>query len=132
MTSNSTEEYYNGFYKELSKLDELSNTFKKIESFLPELKGKDQKKHPYLYWEFLEKGGRQAVRMNKWKAVRMNMSKDPDSPIELYNIDEDLGEQENLAVQYPEVLKEMNRIMNKEHMASTIFQFEFEKNMAND
>jgi hypothetical protein len=65
--------------------------------------------------------------MNKWKAVRMNMSKDSDSPIELYNIDEDLGEQENLAVQYPEVLKEMNRIMNKEHVSSKIFQFEFEK-----
>ena len=39
MAMNSIEEYYNGFYKELSKLDELSNTFEKIESFLPELKG---------------------------------------------------------------------------------------------
>ena len=41
MASNNTEEYYNGFYKELSKLDELSNTFEKIESFLPELKGNE-------------------------------------------------------------------------------------------
>ena len=38
---NNTEEYYNGFYKELSKLDELSNTFEKIKSFLPELKGNE-------------------------------------------------------------------------------------------
>ena len=41
MASNNTEEYYNGFYKELSKLDELRNTFEKIESFLPELKGNE-------------------------------------------------------------------------------------------
>ena len=36
---NSYEEYYNGFYKELSKLDEQGNTFSKIETFLPTLKG---------------------------------------------------------------------------------------------
>jgi 2-polyprenyl-3-methyl-5-hydroxy-6-metoxy-1,4-benzoquinol methylase len=37
--SDSFDNYYNGFYKELSKLDELGNTFKKIEKFLPELSG---------------------------------------------------------------------------------------------
>ncbi len=36
-------------------------------SFLPELQGKEQKKHEYLYWEFPETGGQQAVRMGKWK-----------------------------------------------------------------
>jgi 2-polyprenyl-3-methyl-5-hydroxy-6-metoxy-1,4-benzoquinol methylase len=35
----SIENYYNNFYKELSKLDEQGNTFKKIESFLPKLVG---------------------------------------------------------------------------------------------
>ena len=38
----SFEDYYNGFYKELSKLDEVGNTFSKIESFLPILKGDEQ------------------------------------------------------------------------------------------
>jgi len=40
-------------------------------SFLPELLGKNQKKHEYLYWEFLlhEQGGKMAVRMGNWKAV---------------------------------------------------------------
>ena len=38
---NSFEEYYNGFYKELSKLDEQGNTFDKIEIFLPILKGNE-------------------------------------------------------------------------------------------
>ena len=36
------DDYYNGFYKELSKLDELGNTFSKIEAFLPELKGNEK------------------------------------------------------------------------------------------
>lgn len=36
---NNFEEYYNGFYKELSKLDEAGNKFSKIENFLPNLGG---------------------------------------------------------------------------------------------
>jgi hypothetical protein len=35
-------EYYNGFYKELSKIDEKGNSLKKIESFLPELEGNEE------------------------------------------------------------------------------------------
>lgn len=38
---NDFEEYYNGFYKELSKLDEQGNTFAKIESFLVTLNGNE-------------------------------------------------------------------------------------------
>ena len=137
ITPNSKSDHISAFWDffptaiEIAGLDYNSSKIDGI-SFLPELKGKDQKKHPYLYWEFLEKGGRQAVRMNQWKAVRMNMSKNPDSPIELYNVHQDIGEQENLAVQYPEVLKEISRIMNKEHISSRIFQFEFEKTKPRD
>ena len=137
ITPNSKSDHISAFWDffptaiEIAGLDYNSSKIDGI-SFLPELKGKDQKKHPYLYWEFLEKGGRQAVRMNQWKAVRMNMSKNPDSPIELYNVHQDIGEQENLAVQYPEVLKEVSRIMNKEHISSRIFQFEFEKTKTQD
>jgi 2-polyprenyl-3-methyl-5-hydroxy-6-metoxy-1,4-benzoquinol methylase len=36
------EEYYNNFYQELSKLDEMGNTFSKIEKFLPVLKGNEK------------------------------------------------------------------------------------------
>ena len=137
ITPNSKSDHISAFWDffptaiEIAGLDYNSSKIDGI-SFLPELKGENQKKHPYLYWEFLEKGGRQAVRMNQWKAVRMNMSKNPDSPIELYNVHQDIGEQENLAVQYPEVLKEVSRIMNKEHISSRIFQFEFEKTKTRD
>jgi 2-polyprenyl-3-methyl-5-hydroxy-6-metoxy-1,4-benzoquinol methylase len=36
------EDYYNSFYKELSRLDELGNNFTKIESFLPKLNGHEK------------------------------------------------------------------------------------------
>ena len=52
-------------------------------SFLPTLLGKssEQKEHGYLYWEFHEKGGRQAVRMGNWKAVKYDVLKNPDAKI---------------------------------------------------
>lgn len=44
-------------------------------SFLPTLSGNpsNQEKHEYLYWEFHELGGRQAVRKDNWKLVRYNV-----------------------------------------------------------
>lgn len=97
-------------------------------SFLPTLTGKEQKKHPYLYWEFLERGGRQAVRMDQWKGIRLNMAKNPDAPIELYRLSDDIGEENNLAEQYPEMLKKMDSLMNEAHLYSENFSFDHEKN----
>lgn len=40
-------------------------------SFLPTLMGKKQKIHPdYLYWEFYESKGKQAIKQVKWKAIK--------------------------------------------------------------
>ena len=108
-----------GIEKDMNEIDGLS--------FLPTLLGKEQKNHDYLYWEFLKRGGRQAVRMNQWKAVRMNMAKNPDAPIELYRLTDDIGEQNNLAYQYPEVIEKMDSIMIQSHEYSNIFSFEYEK-----
>jgi len=82
-------------------------------SFAPTLLGKpqEQRKHPYLYWEFHEQGKKQAARMGVWKAVRLNVAKNPNAPIELYNLKEDLGEQENVAGQHPEIVRQMAEIM---------------------
>ena len=92
-------------------------------SFLPVLKGldEDQKKHEYLYWEFPGYGGQQAVRMGRWKAVRLNLKENPNAPVELYNLDVDLREQNNVANQFPEIVKEMELIMKREHTPSELF-----------
>lgn len=96
-------------------------------SYLPELLGNKQKSHDHLYWEFHEGGGKQAVRMGDWKAVRLNMGNNPDAPIELYNLSKDEGEQNDVAAANPEIVAEMAEIMNKEHVYSKEFEFEFEK-----
>ena len=83
-------------------------------SFLPTLLDKDeQATHEYLYWEFHEKKGRQAVRKGNWKGVRYKVSVSPDSPIELYDLSADLGETKNLVEQYPEIAAELSNLMTK-------------------
>jgi arylsulfatase A-like enzyme len=82
-------------------------------SMLPTLLGRpdQQRKHTFLYWEFHEQGKKQAVRQGRWKAVRRNVAKDPDGPIELYDLQEDLGEEYNVADLHPDVVALMARIM---------------------
>jgi arylsulfatase A len=92
-------------------------------SFLPVLTGKKQKQHEYLYWEFHELGGKIAVRMGNWKAVRNNVDKNPDSPIELYDLEADKYETTNIALKYPEIIAKMQKLMKQAHTPSEVFPF---------
>ena len=94
-------------------------------SFAPTLRGHKAKqiKRDHVYWEFHEQGGKQAVRKGKWKAVRLNVRKKPDSPIELYDLSKDIGETKNLAAERPELVKKMARIMAESHLPSPTFRF---------
>jgi len=87
-------------------------------SFLTELKGQPQKKHQYLYWEFPEYDGQQAVLLGKWKAIRKNMQKGNTS-WELYNLEVDPAEITDLAALNPNVIAEVEEIVKKEHVKST-------------
>ncbi len=93
-------------------------------SMLPTLTGHGtQKEHEYLYWEFPAVGGRKAVRMGQWKAVQYGISENPDAPIELYNLNEDIGEENNVAADHPEIVAKISEIMNDAHVESEIFKF---------
>lgn len=94
-------------------------------SFLPTLKGdKSQKQHKYLYWEFHEKGGRIALRQGKWKAVKYQVLKKPKKRIELYDLELDPQEQNNLADNHPELVVELTKLMQEARTPSDIFTFE--------
>lgn len=94
-------------------------------SFLPELTGRKQKKHEYLYWEFPESGGQQAVILGDFKAMRKNIHKG-NTEFELYNLKEDKEETTNIAASHPEILKQVELIIKNEHTKSVNERWVFE------
>ncbi|MEG0949191.1 MAG: arylsulfatase [Bacteroidales bacterium] len=81
-----------------------------------------QPDHFYLYWEFHEEGGRQAVRSHKWKLIRQNI-RSGNPTHELYNIDIDPHEDNNVAAQNPEIVEDLKAIMDRQHTHSDLFNF---------
>jgi len=69
-------------------------------SVMPTLLGKQQETHEFLYWEFFERGFQQAVRYDKWKAIRLKQGQ----PLVLYDVTKDLGEEHDVAAQHPDVV----------------------------
>jgi len=93
-------------------------------SFLPTLLGEgEQPKHEYLYWEFHEQGGKQAVRMGKWKGIKLNVKKDPNGPIALYDLEKDPAEQQDISDEHLDVIAEMEKIMKEAHLPNPQFPF---------
>jgi len=86
-------------------------------SMLPSLRGKKQRGHDFLYWEFHENGFEQAVRMGDWKAVR----RAPDAPLELYDLKTDLGEQHNVAARHPEIIKKIEEYLKSARAESDLW-----------
>ncbi len=85
-------------------------------SYLSTLLGEKnkQEKHDFLYWEFPQNGGQQAVRLDNWKGIRMNILKG-NMKIQLFDIDNDIQEQHDIAARHPEIVKKIEGIMKKEH-----------------
>lgn len=81
-------------------------------SMLPLLQGRGkQQAHAYLYWEFHEENGRQAVRMGHWKGVRQQLVRQPDGPIELYDLRSDRSETKDVSGSHPDIVTRIDQIM---------------------
>lgn len=97
-------------------------------SMVSELLGSDgQKKHDYLYWEFYERGGKKAARWGDWKAIQLDIAKNPDSPIAIYNLADDLKEQHDLSSEHPELVEKAKAIFDEAHVSSPNWKFEVKK-----
>lgn len=96
-------------------------------SFLPTLLSQPgrQKKPECLFWDFAGYGGQLAVRMGKWKGIKQNVGKNSDAPLELYDLEADIGESKNLAAKHPEVAAKIERIMLEARSRPSIERFQF-------
>ena len=77
----------------------------------------------YIYWEFPSYGGQQAARMGNYKAILMDIKKG-NKKIELYDLSVDIKEKNDISLDFPEIVKEFEKIFMKEHEKSDIKRFE--------
>ncbi len=77
-------------------------------SFVPTLLGKsaEQDKHDFLYWEFHERGFSQAaLYQGRWKGIR---ERKIDAPLALYDLQTDIGEENDVAAQHPDIVAKID------------------------
>ncbi len=101
-------------------------------SFMSALFNKKQEEHPFLYWEYFTYNynwnkpdnntprnylDSRAVRIGNWKAIENDMYKNKSSLTELYDLDTDPGEKNNVAGKHPDIIKRAEEIFNKSSIA---------------
>lgn len=93
-------------------------------SVLPEILGnKQQKQHDYLYWEYPEYGGQLAIRMGNWKGIILNIVKSNNMQWQLFDLNNDIQEQHDIAAQHPDIIKQLDAIVKKEHHTPEVSKF---------
>lgn len=93
-------------------------------SYLPVLTGKGkQKEHDHLYFEFHEKGGKQAVIKDGWKLLHLQVNNPEKETYELYNLVADPGEIANVLNQYPEKVRKLKKIMQQARTTNAVWNF---------
>ena len=83
-------------------------------SYLPMLLSNGfQEEHEYIYYEFFEEGGKQSIRVADWKLIRLNISSG-NVIEELYNLNIDIAETENLIDTYPKVADSLRTLLDSD------------------
>jgi len=85
-----------------------------------------QEKHEYLYWEFPERRGQQAVRLDNWKGIR-DSTRDGNLKIKLFNLENDITESLDVAASKPDIVRKIEKIMKDEHQQPEIDRFDLFK-----
>ncbi|MGH2623018.1 MAG: arylsulfatase, partial [Sphingobacterium sp.] len=114
----STSQHLGAFWDILPTLQQIIGSKKEENtdglSLLPTLvkKGK-QKQHQYLYWEFHEDGGKQALRYQNFKLIKFQVKDPSKTYYELYNLQSDPGEIH--PIENPTLQLKMQRMIDKAH-----------------
>jgi arylsulfatase A len=65
------------------------------------------------------------VRMGRWKGIRNNAAKQPDAPIELDDLERDLGGTTNAAAANPQVVRRIEAVMKSSHTRAVVPPWNF-------
>ena len=80
----------------------------------------EQKQPGFLYWEDAEDGDI-AIRQGDWKALLRDLDKNPDAKLELYNLETDPAEENDLASTESEKAIELRQLIGKVRTPSEHF-----------
>lgn len=86
-------------------------------SMLPAILGRDQtEQHAYLYWDYGHVRGSysRAARMGRWKGIQNG----PGGQLELYDLESDPGEANNIAGVHPQIVTQMKSCMEDAYVVS--------------
>ena len=93
-------------------------------SILPTLTGAgEQTERNPMVWVFPEYGGQVAVRFGDWKLIRQGLrrrNQEP-GPWELYNIAEDIAEQNDVAADNPELVEQGMEVLRQQMDDNPLF-----------
>jgi arylsulfatase A-like enzyme len=79
-------------------------------SLVPALFGKTENRNAPLFWLYGEsRGKKSAVRSGNWKAIQNG----EDAPWELYDLSKDIGEENDLAAEKPELLAGLVKLLDQ-------------------
>ena len=99
-------------------------------SIAPALLGEEEQGRAFLYREFPAYDGQQALWIGeKWKAIRQNIMPrgkkkgNPELKIELYDLEEDISESDDVAEMHPDIVKHAAAKMKSERTPSQEFKF---------
>ncbi len=98
---------------EIAGLREVAGQNYDGKSFVPVLRGENVSRGA-VFWHYPHYGNQggspgSAIRDGKWKLIRFY----EDMHVELYDLDDDIGETNNLAEERPEIVRELNSKLDK-------------------
>ena len=88
-------------------------------SYLPTLTGEgEQVRHEYLAWEFHGYGGQLALIDFPWKIVRQDVKTKKPGEWQLYNLQDDPSESNDLAAKHPDIVAKMDKTFRNDRQSN--------------